>query len=328
MLSEPQGTLATRQVGFLLLPGFSLLSQACALEPLLIANQLASAPLYNPVLFRSDATASHCVSSASATSFLPVQHIENTEPQCLDMLMVCGASATQVMDLPKPSLIVWLEGLAKQGVMLGAIAGGSHVLARAGALNGYRAAIHWKNAESFQRDFPEVRVSHQLFEIDRDRFTCGGGTAAIDLMMTLIGHHHGRTFAERVSEYLVCERIRLADEPQHVPVRSRLGHAPQALVEAVTLMESNVEEPLGTNELAAHLGLSRRQLERLFKKYLHAVPSRYYLDLRLQCARKLLRETDHVIGDIALQTGFSSAAHFSTAYRQHFGQSPRDERLL
>ncbi|MFW6345654.1 MAG: GlxA family transcriptional regulator, partial [Halomonas sp.] len=164
----------------------------------------------------------------------------------------------------------------------------------------------------------------QLFEIDRDRLTCGGGTAAMDMMMTLIASHHGSELAERVSARFVLERVRMADEPQPA---SPLAGTPQSLVDAVALMEANIEEPLTTHELAEHLGLSRRQLERLFKKHLQAVPSRYYLNLRLRRARRLLREGGRPAGEIALLTGFSSAAHFSTAYRNHFGVTPREERL-
>ncbi|MDR9440553.1 MAG: helix-turn-helix domain-containing protein, partial [Halomonas sp.] len=224
-------------------------------------------------------------------------------------------------------LIDWLSRLAGAGVLLGGIGGGTEVLARAGVLDGYRATLPWQRFEAFSEAFPRVRLSRQLFEIDRDRLTCGGGTAAMDMMMTLVGSQHGPRLAERISEHFVLERIRMGDEPQQVPLRSRLGHAPESLAEAVALMEANIEEPLTTHELAEHLGISRRQLERLFKKYLQAVPSRYYLDLRLQQARRLLRESDHPAGEIALQTGFSSAAHFSTAYRNHFGITPREERL-
>ena len=145
--------------------------------------------------------------------------------------------------------------------------------------------------------------------------------------MTLIGQQQGAGLAQRISEHFVCERIRMADEPQQLPLRSRLGHAPQSLLDAVALMQANIEEPLTTHELSAHLGLSRRQLERLFKKHLQAVPSRYYLNLRLQQARRLLRESDQAVGEIALAHGFSSGAHFSPAYRHHCGSSPRDERL-
>ncbi|GAB2792213.1 GlxA family transcriptional regulator [Halomonas shantousis] len=312
---------APRHVGFLLLPGFSLLAQACASEPLHVANLLAGRRLYVPFTFGLD---EQSVRSAAELSLTP-EHVAGSDACRLDMLLVCGASA--MGDIENPALLAWLARLAGRGTLLGGIAGGVRILARAGVLDGYRATLPWQGAEAFAREHPGVRVTNQLFEIDRDRLTCGGGTAAMDMMMTLIGRQHGNPLAERISEYFVCERIRMADEPQHVPLRSRFKHAPQSLVDAVLLMEANIEEPLTTHELAEHLGISRRQLERLFKKHLQAVPSRYYLDLRLQEARKLLRETERAVGDIALATGFSSGAHFSTAYRNHYGISPRDERL-
>lgn len=312
----------SRQIAFLLLPGFSLLAQACALEPLQVANQLAGERLYVPLTYGLEARETR---SASELSLTP-RHAVGEDDSGLDMLLVCAPSPLP-SSLP-PSLCDWLKRLAGRGVVLGGVAGGTEVLARAGVLDGYRATLPWQRFDAFARDYPRVNLSQQLFEIDRDRLTCGGGTAAMDMMMTLIGQHHGQRLAERVSEHFVCERIRPGDEPQHVPLRSRLGHAPQSLIEAVTLMEANIEEPLTTHELAEHLGISRRQLERLFKKYLQAVPSRYYLDLRLQEARKLLRESDRAVGDIALLTGFSSGAHFSTAYRNHFGMTPREERLV
>lgn len=312
---------APRQVGFLLLPGFSLLAQACAMEPLHVANLLAERRLYVPRTFGLDGRA---VKSAAELALTP-ESVAGSDVQHLDMLMVCGVSPSPASE--PPNLHGWLQRLASRGVMLGGIAGGTQVLARAGVLEGYRVTLHLAGADAFTRDFPGVHVSHQLFEIDRERLTCGGGTAAMDMMMTLIAQQHGARLAERVSEHFVCERIRMADEPQHVPLRARLSHAPQSLVDAVTLMESNIEEPLTTHELAEHLGISRRQLERLFKKYLQAVPSRYYLQLRLQKARQLLRDSEQAVGDIALSTGFSSGAHFSTAYRNHFGISPRDERI-
>ncbi|WP_209316383.1 GlxA family transcriptional regulator [Halomonas salinarum] len=321
LLLESLAHTPPRQVGVLLLPGFSLLAQACALEPLAVASQMAGRRLYAPVAFSLDGRA---VTSAAEMSLSPSLGAGDDDRD-LDLLLVCAPSPLAAA-LPS-SLVDWLKRLAGRGVVLGGIAGGAEVLALAGVLDGYRATLPWQRVEAVGQDHPRINLSPQLFEIDRDRLTCGGGTSAMDMVMTLIGMHHGQRLAEKVSEHFVCERIRMADEPQHVPLRSRLGHAPQSLIDAVSLMEANIEEPLTTHELAEHLGISRRQLERLYKKYLQTVPSRYYLDLRLQEARKLLRESDRAVGDIALQTGFSSGAHFSTAYRNHFGMTPREERL-
>jgi len=319
--SSPRPTSSTRHVGVVVLPGFSLLAQACATEPLAVANRLEGRTLYQLATLAIDA--GPVVSASHQTLMAQADIGEWSDP--LDLLLVCapGPLAGSV-----PShLIDRLRRLAGAGVMLGGIGGGTEVLARAGVLDGYRATLPWQRYDAISEAFPRLRLSRQLFEIDRDRLTCGGGTAAMDMMMTLVGTQHGPLLAERISEHFVLERIRMGDEPQHIPLRSRLGHAPESLAEAMMLMKANIEEPLTTHELAEHLGISRRQLERLFKKYLQAVPSRYYLDLRLQRARRLLRESDRPAGEIALQTGFSSAAHFSTAYRNHFGMTPREERL-
>ncbi|GHB22851.1 GlxA family transcriptional regulator [Salinicola rhizosphaerae] len=316
---------APRQVGFVMLPGFSLLAQACAIEPLTVANGLADRRLYTVTTFGLDGRA---VQSVTELSLAP-ESVAGSDARRLDMLFVCAPTpAWPVRHADSgEALLHWLRRLAARGITLGGIAGGTYWLARAGVLDGYRACIPYASADAFMRSFPGIHASHHLFEIDRDRLTCGGGTAAMDMMMTLIGQQQTTTLAQRISEHFVCERIRMGDEPQQVPLRARLGHAPQSLVDAVSLMEANIEEPLTTHELSAHLGISRRQLERLFKKHLQAVPSRYYLNLRLQRARRLLRESDQPVGDIALAHGFSSGAHFSTAYRHHFGISPRDERL-
>ena len=318
-----QGSLPlTRHVGVVVLPGFSLLAQACATEPLAVANQLTGRALYRLTTFALDERA---VASHSRQWLLP-QVALGEETVTVDMLLVCASAPLSFSGLDR--LARWLRRLATRGVVLGGIGGGAEVLAKAGLLEGYRATLPWQRFEAVARDYPRIHLSRQLFEIDRDRLTCGGGTAAMDMMMTLIAAQQDSGLAERVSEHFVLERVRMGDEPQQVSLRVRLGHAPESLIEAVALMEANIEEPLSTHELAEHLGISRRQLERLFKKYLQAVPSRYYLDLRLQQARRLLRDSDQPVGEIALATGFSSAAHFSTAYRHHFGVSPREERLV
>ncbi|MFI0471943.1 GlxA family transcriptional regulator [Halomonas sp. HMF6819] len=310
-----------KRFGVLLLPGFSLLSHACLVEPLLLANQLSGQRRYQVVSLGLEKGS---VRSAAALS-AEVEFGLNDGTEAFDCVFIAAPSP-----LPYPlgaALVGWLRALPSK-TALGGLAGGSEVLARCGLLDGYRATLPWQRFAALSQAYPAVTFTQTLFEIDRDRLSAAGGTAALDMALTLIRRELGAELAQRVSEQFAYERVRTADEPQHVPLRSRLGHAPQSLVDAVALMEANIEEPFSTLELAEHLGVSRRQLERLFKKYLQAVPSRYYLDLRLQAGRSRLRESDQPIGEIALAVGFSSGAHFSTAYRNHFGLTPREERLV
>jgi len=222
----------------------------------------------------------------------------------------------------------WLRKMARKGADVGALCTGSQILARAGLLDGYRCTIHWENLASFIEDFPEIEVTPELFEIDRGRFTCAGGTAAIDLMLNVIARQHGHELAAGVADQCMHDRIRDQHDHQRMSLPARLGVRHPKLLSVIDVMEKNLEEPLNRIDLARDAGLSTRQLERLFRKYLNRLPARYYLELRLNKARLLLVQTNMSIIDVALACGFVSASHFSKCYRDFFGRTPRKERGL
>jgi len=222
----------------------------------------------------------------------------------------------------------WLRRLDRKGINIGALCTGSHVLARAGLLEGYRCTIHWENITGFIEEFPGIEITNELFEIDRNRFTCSGGTAALDMMLNLIGRQHGHELAAAVSEQFIHERIRDEHDHQRMALTARLGVRHPKLIQVIKLMEQHLEEPLDRAALAQRVRLSTRQLERLFGKYLGRSPARYYLELRLNRARLLLLQTNMSVIDVALACGFVSASHFSKCYRDFFGKTPRKERGL
>jgi transcriptional regulator GlxA family with amidase domain len=199
-------------------------------------------------------------------------------------------------------------------------------LARAGAMEGVRTALPWALYPEADEVAERAILTPQLFELDGDRLSCCGGAASIDFALTLIEAIYGADLQAGIKEALCVERIRSAGDRQRVALQARFGALQPKLSEAVMLMEANIEEPLGTDELAGLVGISRRQLERQFKQFLGSVPSRYYLELRLQRARQLLRESNHSIVQVGLLCGFSSGSHFSTAYGALFGITPREER--
>ena len=178
-----------------------------------------------------------------------------------------------------------------------------------------------------QEAFPGIALTTRLFCIDRNRFTASGGTAPMDMMLNVIAHDHGRELAAGISEMFIYERMRNEQDHQRVPLKHVLGTTQPKLLDTVALMESNLEEPISLCELARYVDVSRRQLERLFQKYLQCSPSRYYLKLRLTRARQLLKQTSLSIIDVASACGFVSTPHFSKCYREFFGVPPRDERL-
>ncbi|MFO1352487.1 MAG: GlxA family transcriptional regulator [Gammaproteobacteria bacterium] len=308
-------------VGFILVPNFSMIAFSCALEALRMANYVSGSRLYAWLCLSADGGA---VRASNNLAIVPDGGIDAARD--LDIVLVCGGLGIDRVDCS--DLLAWLRMQARRKRKLGGVCTGSYLLARAGVLDGYRCTIHWEHLASLREEFPHLIVSTELFEIDRDRYTCSGGTAPLDMMLHVISRQHSAELALAISEEFICERIRDRHDRQRIPLRLRLGASQPKLTAAVALMEANIEEPMSPDEIARHVGLSRRQLERSFQKFLQRSPTRYYLELRLQRARLLLLQTSLSIVDVALACGFISAPHFSKCYRNLFGLPPRDERRL
>ncbi|WP_449433689.1 GlxA family transcriptional regulator [Pseudomonas putida] len=307
--------------GFLVLPNFTTIGLASAVETLRMANLAARRTLFRSVLI---AASQAPVMASSGTRMLPDHSIDDVP--ALDALFVVGANPIDSGHGHQP-LIDWLRQLARQGLPLGGICTGSQLLARAGLLKGYRCTIHWEDLQTLQENFPGIVISSQLFELDRDRYTCSGGVAAMDMMLQLVAREPGgQDIAAAAAELLLCDRMRGERERQRVPLRTLLGSAQPTLGQVVAIMQANLEEPLGLEELAQLNEVTVRQLERLFHKYLQRTPSQYYLELRLSRARELLLRSDVQVREVALACGFSSPAHFSKSYSRFFGLSPLGER--
>lgn len=305
--------------GFLLLPRYSMIALSSVVEPLRMANQLSGRCLYDWVVLTADGEP---VSASNRQRLAPDADISNAGS--LDLLFVCGGLDVR---LASDRIITnWLRRLARNGVALGGICTGSYLLAKAGLLSGYRATIHWENIAGLREEFPDILSTDDLFVMDRDRYTCSGGIAPLDMMLTLISQQQGIELAAAISEEFIHDRIRTTDDQQRQPIKLRVGLGHPRLIEAVSLMEANIEEPLSLDDLARYIHVSRRQLERMFRKYLNCVPTRYYLNLRLARARQFLLQTDMSIANIALTCGFVSTPHFSKCYRDLYGHSPSRER--
>ena len=321
---ESPALLRKCKYAFLTLPNYSLIAVANALEPLRMANRLVGKEIYQWSVVSMDGMAAD---ASSALNLSPTAALERLG--AVDILFVCGG--VNVREAVSPSLLTALRRLADRRVPLGALCTGGYALARAGLLDDFSATIHWENLSALREEFPRVRISDQLFTIDRDRFTCSGGTAPLDLMLNLIRLKLG----PRVSQ-LVSEQFHACVDPgpqghgpaQYIPLRAQIGVSHRGLIRVAQLMEENIEKPLSLEKIAKSTGLSRRQIERLFKRDLHCVPKRYYLEMRLRRARELLLQTAMPIMDITTACGFQSPPHFSKCYRSQFGHPPSAERKL
>jgi transcriptional regulator GlxA family with amidase domain len=307
------------RVGFLLVPGFSLLSYASAVEPLRAANRLTGQQLYawRHISIDGEPTA------ASNGATINADH-KVGEKIDLDMLFVCAAGNPAAFS--NAAVCRWLRNMARSGARIGGVSGGAYLLARAGLLDGYRATIHWEHLPAFAEDFPHLSVERSLFVIDRDRLTCAGGIAALDLMHALIEGDHGHSLAAAISEWYLHTEVRLGSEPQRLTLRERFGVTNPKLLRALNEIEKRIEEPPSRLELAALVGTSLRQLERLFARHLQTTIADHSRRVRLDRARVLLRQTSKPIVEIAMMCGFCSAAHFSRVYRTTYGYPPKQER--
>ncbi|MDE0049354.1 MAG: GlxA family transcriptional regulator [Rhodospirillales bacterium] len=310
-----------RRFGFLMVPKFSLGAFSSAIEPLRLANYVSGETLYE---WRTVSLDGDAVASSAGVRVAADLSIESSER--LSTVFVCGGIETHLFEDKR--LANWLRQIERRGTSIGALCTGSHVLARLGLLDGYRCTIHWENLPGFVEDFPDIEVKEDIFVIDRNRYTCAGGMAACDMMLSFINRHHGYELAAAVSEGLIAERIRGEEDHQRMALRLRLAVSQPKLLSGINIMSDNIEAPLSQTELASEIGLSTRQLERLFLKYLNCTPSRYYLEMRLNRARALLQQTCMSVTNVALATGFVSASHFSKSYRQHFGHAPRETKRL
>ena len=313
------GNTRISRYAFLTLPNYSLIAVSNAVEPLRMANRLAQEAAFEWSIVSLDGEPA---TSSNGLRLVPTVALEQIGR--VDILFVCGG--VDVRAAVAPRLLTALRRLAEHGTALGALCTGGYALARAGLLDRYRATIHWENLSALREEFPRVLINDQLFTIDRDRYTCSGGVAPLDLMLHLIEERLGAEIARLVSEQFIVERIRTGEDRQYVPLRAQVGVSHQSLIKVAQLMEANIEKPLSLDAIARRTGLSRRQIERLFRRHLNCVPKRYYLEMRLKRARELLLQTPMPIMDITTACGFQSPPHFSKSYRNQFGHPPSAER--
>lgn len=308
-----------RQFAFLLIDNFSMFSLSAAIDTLRAANRQLGRDFYGWTTVSADGEA------VSASNGLPLKiDYAIADMPAVDILFVCVGLSTEFPG--KSTVLAALRSLGRRGAALGALSVGSYLLAEAGQLEGHVCTIHWENRASFKERFPHIECTGHVYEIDRKRYTCAGGTTSIDMMLEILRRDFGQNLANEVANQYQHERIRSAGDRQRVGPERHLEGKSDKLRKIVELMADNLDEPYPAGELARAVGLSVRQVERLFLRHLSMTPGRYYMRLRLERARELLRQTNLPILDIAVATGFTSHSYFAQSYRLQFGRPPSEER--
>jgi transcriptional regulator GlxA family with amidase domain len=304
---------------FLLLENFTLIAFASAVEPLRLANRMSGRTLY------AWRVVSATGGPVTASNGLVVQADGGLAELGRESVIVVVGGLNVKAAISRP-VLTWLRREARRGLPVGAVCNGAWVIAEAGLLDGRRCTVHWENRDSFEEDFPDIDLTQNLYVIDRDRYTAAGGTAATDLMLKLIAQRHGADLATLVADQMIHTAIRSDRDEQRLSIPTRIGVRNPKLATVVHRMEASIEEPVSPAVLAQDVGMSTRQLERLFRRYLNRSPKRYYMELRLGKARNLLMQTDMSVINVALACGFTSPSHFSKCYRALYKTTPYRER--
>jgi transcriptional regulator GlxA family with amidase domain len=315
-----------RSIVFFLVPDFSMIAFATAVEPLRLANRMLGYESYRWRLASADGKP---VSASNGVSIAVNSSLDEERRMLMgadkpSMIFVC--SGINVEKYANKSVFGLLREEYNRGVSVGGLCTGAYILANAGLLSGKRCAIHWENLPGFSEAFPKANVFADLFEIDSNVYTCAGGTAALDMMVKLIGDDHDENLVNRVCEQALTDRIRAPQDRQRLPLRARLGVQNAKVLSIIELMEANLSEPLTLLDIADEARLSRRQIERLFRQEMGRSPARYYLEIRVDRARHLLIQSSLPVVEVAVACGFVSASHFSKCYREICGRSPQQER--
>ena len=308
-----------RRFVFVLIENFTLLSFSSALDALRIANRMSGKKLYDWIFIGEN---EKFVSCSAGTQF----KLDNSliELHRDDTILLCGGTSIQASTTKK--LIGWLRREARRGLTIGGLCTAAYPMAKAGLLDDKKATIHWENQDSFAEEFLEVELTKTVFVCDGNRYTTAGGTSSIDLLLKIIADEHGEELANAVADQMIYSSIRTDQDTQRLSVPTRIGVRHPKLSKVIQMMEINIEEPISPSILAKDVGMSTRQLERLFRRYLDRSPKRYYMELRLQKARNLLMQTDMSVINVALACGFASPSHFSKCYRAHYDTTPYRER--
>ncbi|MDT1062441.1 GlxA family transcriptional regulator [Paracoccus sp. CPCC 101403] len=309
---------APLRVGFILTRDYSLMSLTSAVEPLRAANHLAGHELYRPGYYSVEGGFS---ASTSGGGF-PTLRLAEAGPMDL-AFVVAGGNPLRYEDA---ALARGLRSLQAGKVRLGGISGGAAILARLGLMEGRRFTLHWAHIDALAENMPDLLIDRALYVVDRDRYTCAGGVAALDMMCALIARDHGAEFARSVADWFIHPRTRGADEPQQSPTAERFDLRHPMLAAAVDLMFSHLSDPLSPGQLAAQAGCSPRQLQRLFNDQLGCSMMQFYREMRLKKADELIQQSALSVLDIALITGFVSAAHFSRCFAERYGMTPSRRR--
>ncbi|WP_136439349.1 GlxA family transcriptional regulator [Pacificoceanicola onchidii] len=311
----------TRNMLFFLTPSFSPMSVCTAIETLDKANAAGASPEYR---WRVVSVSGEPVTSRSGVTLAVDAGLMACSSDTT--IIICGGD--RIDDPVERDVANWLRKSARHGAQFGALGGGASLLASVGLTQGQKIASHWQTALALQEVHPDTEFTQSVFELSEKVISCPGGAATLDLFLTLVAQQNDDDVAQAAAASLICSNIRDKHNEQTMALSCRFGHLNKHMTMAIERIHSSIEMPLSSGEIASEIGVSTRQLERLFSKHLRMSPKTYINKIRLEYARTLLQQTRLSVMEIALATGFQNTSHFSKLYKNRFAVTPTVERGL
>jgi len=290
---------------------FSLFGIAAALEVLRHANRFAGKTIYRWSFLCEQ---NQPVQDSNGLFLQPSTSIQQAEDSDIAFMV----AAFDANDIEAPQLLQWLSRQANAGRYIGGISNGAFQLAKGNLLDGYNATCHWEDFESFFLTYPQVHARYQRFVFDRNRITCSGGTATLDLFIEIVRNDHNSELALKVArQMLLRDHTETGDDQQQYSTRVQ---------RALNLFDVSIEHGLNIEQLASRVGVSRRELLRLFQRETGKTPSDLLNQRRLRRAHALVTRSQLSIASISAALGFSSQSHLTTAYRKYYATTPAQHR--
>lgn len=312
-------------VGFLLLDNFSMMSYTAAVDVLVTANLIQKKTKfldYSFALKNNIVNSDLGIQIATSGDVLELRRNSGVK---IDYIIVCGGLRAPLEHNKK--LIQLLKIIAENNIKLGSIWNGVIPLAQAGLLKDKTCALHLNNHPFMQEYFPDITISDNSFIQGENHLSCADALGALNMMLKFVEAIESADVSKTVKEILNCNRSK--NSPGEKMLKNGdIESLPENLRDAVQFMSSNIDEPISIDEISQYLGIHRRQLERLFKLYLQTSPSKYYLEVRLSYAKKLLSQTNESILNIAIASGFVNGNHFSNCFGRCYNISPSRYRNL
>lgn len=325
LLNTSEARLRSEQpsrVLVLVTPNFNMAATAGFLDPFRAANYLEGRSL-----FRWEVV-SHAGGACTASNGLSLQTspLQDVQDRPADLVVVSASWTPEMHNSTSLHAALWRW--ARQGSTIGALDTGAFILAAAGLLNGRRAAVHYEHIDAMLELYPDVETTEELFVFDQNRISCCGGSAVFDFALQIVRGAHGDALANAAARYLLHQSIQPIGALQSPGLAEPMGYlAPGIVKQAIKIMEENLEMPLTIPDICDRVQISQRQLTRQFARYVKKSPTLYYRDIRLDRARGLVTQTELPLAEVAVASGFASPVHFSRAYRERFGLSPRSDRV-